>query len=499
MKNFLLIDCESSFTSVALLEDGRIAEFYNEYADSRTLIGNIYKGRVTKIVAGLQSAFVDIGAPRTGFWEISDTLDHRSLLTSSSVLPHNGIIAKEGDFVMVQVTKEGTEMKGPKLSSNISIPGHYSVYLYNIDFVGVSNKIQDAELREKLTKIFSKIVPEGRGFVARTSCDGASEEDIIKEAKQLIKLGDRVQKRWEETDDVSLIHSEGNILYRAIRDMLSDKIEAIYCNNKTVTSDVRGMIDLYCPFFNGEVNYFDEPDDIYEYFGVASELAHINDRKVKLKNGGSLVIEKTEALTTIDVNTGSFAGCENHEETVFENNLEAVPEIARQIRVRNIGGIIVIDFVDMLEPLHRAAIVEALRDELYRDRAKTKVLDMSEFGLVQLTRRKNGKDFQTITETECPFCHGLGRIYAPDYLARNLKARLKKLFANSDVKRAAIHVNPHNFNHLFDSGMFEHDVKTAWSDHTIYVIADWSLHVNDYYAVALQDWETVPDGTIKLT
>lgn len=499
MKNILLIDCESEFTSVALIEGGRLAELHIEYADRGTLTGNIYKGRVTKVVAGLQSAFVDIGAPRTGFWEIGNAPCHNSLLNGEAVLPGGGIKAKEGDYVMVQVTKEGTEFKGPKLTSNISIPGHYAVYLYNVDFIGVSNKITDPALREKLTAFFTRLAPKGRGFIARTSCVGASEKDIRREAAMLISLGDRVQERWEEKDSVSLIHSEGNILYRSVREMLNENISAVYCNDKTVASDIKGMVDLNCPFFNGEVNYFDEPDDIYEYFGVAGEVACINDRKVKLPGGGSLVIEKTEALTTIDVNTGSYAGSENHEETVFENNLEAVPEIARQIRVRNIGGLIVIDFVDMVEPEHRAAIVDALRGELYRDRAKTKVLDMSEFGLVQMTRRKNGRDFQSVSETECPFCRGLGRIYAPDYLARNLKAKLKKLFAGREVKRAALHVNPHNFNHLQSSELFARDVKTLWYDRAIYVIADWSLHINDYYAVALEDWETVPEGTIKLT
>ena len=499
MKKILLIDCESYFTSVALLECGRIAEFYSEYADSRTLSGNIYKGKVTKIVSGLDSAFVDIGTDRPCFWEISDINDSRTRLMSSAALPRGQIIAKEGDYVMVQVTKEGTDVKGPKVSSNISIAGHYAVYLYNVEFIGVSNKITDSSARDRLTGLFTKLAPEGRGFIARTCSAEASDEEIAREAGILIGLGERLQKHWEDASDIMLVHSEGNILYRMVRDMLSSDIESIYCNDRTVANDIKGIVDIYFPFFGGEVHYFDEPDDIYQYFGVGDEIQHINDRKVKLDGGGSLVIEKTEALTAIDVNTGSFSGSDNHEETVFLNNLESVKEIARQIRVRNVGGIIVIDFVDMIDLSHREAIVDALRRELVNDRCKTKILDMSEFGLVQITRQKNGKDFQTISETECPFCRGLGQIYAPDYIARNIKTELKKLFANKSVNRAAIHVNPHNFNHLFDSGLFEKDCKVVWHDRPVYAIADWSLHVNDYYVVALQDWETVPEGSIKLT
>ena len=261
INNIILVDSENTYTTVCLIENGRLSELYSESAEERQTSGNIYKGRVTDVVDGLQSAFVDIGLNRTGFWYIDETLDHKSVLGEQNALPHK-ILAKKGDYVMVQAIKEGTDLKGPKLSSNISIPGHYVVYLYNLDFVGVSNKITNIPLRDKLIELLKSLAPEGGGFIARTNCLTATEDEIRQEAEFLIKAGARIQKRWEETDGVALIHNEGNILYRTIRDMLSDRTERIVCNNEQMANDIRGMVEVFCPYFKGSVDFYDEEEDI---------------------------------------------------------------------------------------------------------------------------------------------------------------------------------------------------------------------------------------------
>lgn len=480
MKNIILVDSENSYTTVCLIENGRLSELYSESAGERQTSGNIYKGRVTDVVDGLQSAFVDIGLNRTGFWYIDETLDHKSVLGEQNALPHK-IMAKEGDYVMVQAIKEGTDLKGPKLSSNISIPGHYVVYLYNLDFVGVSNKITNIALRDKLISLLKSLAPEGGGFIARTNCLTATEDEIRQEAEFLIKAGARIQKRWEETDGVALIHNEGNILYRTIRDMLSDRTESIVCNNEQMAKDIRGMVEVFCPYFKGTVDYYDEEEDIYDHYGIGEDMAMIYSPRVDLPSGGFLMIEKTEALTAIDVNTGKFIGTDNREDTVYQTNLEAVKEIARQFRLRNIGGIIVVDFIDMLDPEHKESVVEAMKNELFFDRVKTRVLDMSGLGLVEITRKKVGKELGSVSQDKCPYCGGTGVLMIDAYVTRAIKYNLKRLFMNHNVSIALIYAHPELARHLVERKVFSKECSSGiWSQKRIYVVPDESMDFGAY-------------------
>ncbi len=493
-KNIILVDSEASYTTVGLMENGKLSELYSESVDERQTSGNIYKGKVTNVVDGLRSAFVDIGGPRTGFWYIDEALDHKSDINEN--LPKK-IIAKEGEYVMVQAVKEGTDLKGPKLSSNISIPGHYVVYLYNLDFIGVSGKITSDALRARLTGLLSSLAPEGRGFIARTSCLTATDDEIMQEAKFLIKAGERIQKRWENTDHVALIHNEGNILYRTIRDMLSDKIDGIVCNNKSMTEDLRQMIDTFCPLFTGTVEFYDREEDIYDYYDIGSDIAEIYSPRVELRSGGFLIIEKTEALTAIDVNTGKFLGTDNREDTVFRTNLEAVKEIARQLRLRNIGGIIVVDFIDMLDEDHKVQVVEAMKNELFFDRVKTRVLDMSGLGLVEITRKKMGKELGSVSHNKCPYCGGTGALLLDAYVSRNIKYRLKVLFMNHNVSIALIFAHPVLARHLIDDNTFSKECSGIWSHKRIYVVPDESLEFGRYNVVS--GMGGVPSGGELLT
>ncbi|MBR6788751.1 MAG: Rne/Rng family ribonuclease [Clostridia bacterium] len=478
IKNIILVDNETSYTTVGLIEDGRLCELYSESVSQRQITGNIYKGRVVNVVDGLQSAFVDIAESRTGFWHINESMASKSDLTDDD-LPSD-IMAKEGDYVMVQAIKEGTDLKGPKLTSNISIAGHYVVYLYNLDFIGVSGKITNEPLRNRLTDLLKSIAPKGRGFIARTSCLNATDEDIIQEANFLIKAGERIQQRWENADGVSLIHNEGNILYRTIRDMLSDKIDLVVCNNSHMTEDLRQMIDMFCPMFKGDVAYYDREEDIYDYFGIGDDITAIHNPRVELSSGGFLMIEKTEALTAIDVNTGKFLGKDSREETVYKTNLEAVKEIARQLRLRNIGGIIVVDFIDMLDEEHKANVVETLKTELFLDRVKTRVLDMSGLGLVEITRKKVGRELGSVSQNTCPYCGGTGYLLLDAYVSRAIKYRLKNLFVNHDVSIALIFAHPTLASHLIDDNTFSKECSGIWSQKRIYVVPDESLDFGSY-------------------
>ena len=496
MKNIILVDSEASYTTVGLIENGRLSELYSESVEERQTSGNIYKGRVTNVVDGLQSAFVDIGLSRTGFWFIDETLDHKAVLGAGNALPHK-ILAHEGDYVMVQAIKEATELKGPKLSSNISIPGHYVIYLYNLEFVGVSNKITSVPLRERLTELLKTLAPEGRGFIARTNCLTASDDEIIQEAQFLIKAGERIQRKWEESEGVELIHNEGNILYRTIRDMLSDKIEGIVCNNKKMSEDIRQMVDMFCPYFKGTVDFYDDEEDIYDHFDIGQDISTIYGPRVELPSGGFLIIEKTEALTAIDVNTGKFLGTGGREDTVYRTNLEAVKEIARQLRLRNIGGIIVVDFIDMMDEEHKVSVVEALKNELFFDRVKTRVLDMSGLGLVEITRKKVGKELGSVSQGKCPYCGGTGTILADAYVSRGIKYRLKHLFMNRNVFIALIYAHPELARHIVEQGVFAEECSDIWSHKRLYVVSDPNMVFGGFKVVS--GMGGVPGDSILLT
>lgn len=474
MKSQILIDVETYLTSVSLIEDGRINEFYVEYNDSGRLTGNIYKGRVENVLKGLQSAFVNVGLERNGFLYVGETLDHRSVLDSAGVMP-TVLHAKAGDYVMVQVTKEETPLKGARLTMHVSLPGRYVVYLPTVDFVGVSNKITDPEVRDRLTKLLTRLKPKNGGLIARTVCLDAKKSEIVAEVKQIAAMYEGIEEAYEAADGPALIHSEGNLVVRTVRDMLSADVDAIICNDRAMAESVVERLKKSHPQFAGRVKLYEGDYDMDDVFGITDSVDKLLDKRVELPNGGFIVIETGEALTAIDVNTGKFHGNVDHEDTVFKTNMEAAREIARQLRLRNVGGIIVVDFIDMADATHKEQVVEALKREMLFDRTKTRVLPMSDLGLVEMTRKKIGNDLGKTLLTECPACRGNAYTPSSDYLARKIKSRLKRAFTENDLAGALVTVHSSHFEHMFSSGFFTHDCETIWADKRIYMAPSDSL------------------------
>ena len=484
MKSQILIDVDSYMSSVSLLEDGRLKEYYVEYKDSNRLTGNIYKGRVVNVLQGLETAFVDFGMERNGFLAVNEALVHRSVLSDSGKMPSK-LDMKAGDFVMVQVTKEETGLKGARLTANISIPGRYVVYLPRLDFVGVSNKITDESERKRLMALLEKLKPAGGGFIARTASREAKKQDIADEARRLQKEFDGVCSAYASAEGVGLMRSEGGLIVRAVRDMISSSVESVVCNDRRVFLEVREALGKVNPRFNEKVKYFESDYDMSEVFGVLGEVDKLLEHKVSLPGGGTLVIDHAEALTAIDVNTGRFLGDDNsRENTVFRTNLEAAVEIARQLRLRNIGGIIIIDFIDMGEEKHRDAVVEALRKEMSFDRTKTRVLEMSELGLVEVTRKKTGHEIGDILLTSCPYCGGSAHTHSGDYIAKKIKARLMRMFADGDYSGASVTLSPTVLEHIGSSGFFSRILSEQWSDKRVYLVPDEKLSPSEFRIMA---------------
>lgn len=485
MKSQILIDVDSCTSSVSLLEDGRLKEYYVEYKDTNRLTGNIYKGKVVNVLQGLQTAFVDIGLERNGFLAVGEALDHKSVLCGSGKLPDK-LDVKAGDFIMVQVTKEETGMKGVRLSSHISLPGRNVVYLPMLDFIGVSNKITDDDERLRLTRLLEKVKPSDGGFIARTVCAEVKKQDILDEAKHLKRMFSEMRAAYDAAgDNVAMVHSEGGLIVRAVRDMVSSSVESVVCNDLETCERLRDVLGNINPRFLDKIKYFESDYDMSEVYGVLKEVDKLLEHKVALPGGGTLVIDHTEALTAIDVNTGRFIGRDNsHENTVFRTNIEAATEIAAQLRLRNIGGIVIIDFIDMQEQAHKDAVVETLRREMMFDRAKTRVLGMSELGLVEVTRKKTGHEIGDMLLTNCPYCNGSAHTHSGDYLAKKLKARLMRLFAEGEYTGASVTLNPAILERIGSRGFFSRILTEGWSDKRIYLIPDEKLPPAEFRIMA---------------
>ncbi len=465
----ILIDVEKYMTTVSLVESGKLKEFYVSSRDSAYITGDIYKGQVVNVLSGLQSAFINFGNPKNGFLSVGETIGHKSVLDDAGVMP-KALDVKPGDFVMVQATKEEIGTKGARLSTTISIPGRYLIFLPNLDFVGVSNKITDPEIREKFIKRLTKFKPSDGGFIARTACLEAKASEIDDEAKRLKKRWEKIKADYEETKDIAKVYSDGDLIFRSVRDMLSSNIDAVIVNDEEVANNLKEWFKEQNIPFDDRVRLYQGADDMYDAFNILEEVDKLLDRKVKLPSGVSLVFDYTEALTVIDVNTSRFQRGANHEETVFQANLEAAREIARQIRLRNIGGIIVIDFIDMSSDEHKDLLVEELKKELIFDRTKTRVIGMSSIGLVEITRKKVGKELSTVLLEECPYCKGGAHAHSAQYVARKIKAKLKRLFSDDKMKTAIITLGAGLVDVMFKHAFFSRECENEWKDKRIYLV-----------------------------
>ena len=478
-KGQILIDIEKTMSSVSLIEDGVLNEYYVEYKENNLITGNIYKGRVVNVLQGLQTAFVDIGLSKNAFLYVGETLDNKGNIRKSGVIPSE-LNIKEGDFIMVQVTKEETELKGARLTMNLSLPGRYVVYLPTLDFIGVSNKITDEGTRSKLIKMLEKCRGGKDGFIARTVCADAKKSQIIEEAEQMRVQYAEIKAAFDAQEGVAPVYSEGNLLFRTVRDMLSHDIDAVICNDFDIVEKLRRYFKKKKSVLCDKISYYESDYDMMDVFSISNELDKLLERKASLPSGGTLVIDKTEALTAIDVNTGKFRGQSDHEETVFLTNMEAAREIARQLRLRNIGGIIVVDFIDMALEEHKAAVVEELKRAVASDRIKTRVLEMSGLGLVEITRKKVGNELSEFLLDKCAYCGGNAYTHSSVYLARKLKAAIKKLFAENDFSSAIVTLNSAYVEHMFASKFFSDECENIWRDKRIYLIPNDSIHASQF-------------------
>ena len=458
VKNEIVINVGSHESRIAVLEDGKLAEILVECAENERMVGDIYKGTVSAVLPGMQAAFVDIGLEKSAFLHASDMpgspgsmvglndealeeIDARTHVNGKSVIPIEELIRK-GQEVLVQVKKEPIGTKGPRVTAVPSLPGRFMVLVPNGEKVGVSRKITNVSEKRRLKDLGRNIRPEGYGIIVRTEASGKGDREMMRDLKQLMNAWSRIQKLYQSAEARSILHKEMGMTSSLIRDLFTDDVDRLVVDAKQEYKKIQAYLKLTSPHLRERVEYHRDSAPVFDAFGVESEIEKCSDRKVWLKGGGYLVLDHTEALFAIDVNSGRFVGRSNQEDNVLKINIEAAREIARQLRLRDIGGIIVIDFIDMAVVQNRRKVENEFRQAVRRDRSKPRFSEISEFGLMEMTRQRVRPSLMFTFSETCPDCHGSGRVPSRESTLARIERWLKRSRAASVERRLTVHVNP---------------------------------------------------------
>jgi ribonuclease G len=409
----ILLNVTARETRAAVVENGVLQEVFIERSNRLGLLGNIYKGRVSRVLPGMQAAFIDVGLERTAFLHVSDIAVRVPPVAEGFEAPRTENIRElvnEGDEILVQVLKDPLGTKGARLTTFISIPSRYVVYMPKGHGIGVSARIEDEVERKRLRDALSLFVPpdEPGGYILRTAADGASADALRADMLFLRRLWDVIREKGLQTPPGQLVHEDLPLSVRIIRDLLNEGIDRVSVDSPATHERMCEFARIFMPESAEKVELYANGRPIFYLHGIDEEILKALDRKVQLKSGGSLIIDQTEAMTTIDVNTGAYVGHRNLEETIFRTNLEAALAIARQLRLRNLGGIIIIDFIDMQEEEHRGQVIQALEKYLDADHAKTHISSVSPLGLVEMTRKRTRESLEHLLCRSCPTCEGRG-------------------------------------------------------------------------------------------
>ena len=439
--NRIIISVNSFQKKAAIIEDGRVVEVLTEREDESNIIKNIYKGRVANVLPGMESAFVDIGLEKNSFLFVDDLREFEEKYLNGIVNSGKPIedLLTVGDKVVVQVLNVPRGTKGARVTTNFTIPGKYLVLMPNSDHIAISKKIKDEDERARLQEIFEEIKPAKMGVIIRTAAQGKSVYHFEKEISYLVKKWEDIEKKIAKAKIGEVLYNDNSIVTTILRDILSNDIDELVVDNEEVYWEIIDYINAFSENnFRTKVKLFDENRDIFDEYNVNKEIQKALDKNVWLDCGGYLVIEKTEALVSIDVNTGKNTGSFNLEKTVLNTNLDAAREIPKQLRLRNLSGIIIIDFIDMKLQEDKDLVLQQLDAELKKDRTKNNIVHFTDLGLVEMTRKRVGRNLSYFYEEECPMCHGKGKIKSVDSIIEDVIKDFKKAAEEKDIKKIKI-------------------------------------------------------------
>lgn len=485
MSKEIIVNVDTRETRVALVEAGKLVELHIE-RDER-VVGSIYKCKVSNVLPGMDAAFVEIGLERNAFLYVADVLpetdDELPTRRDSRHHLHIKDVLKIGQEVLVQVIKGPRGTKGARVSTRVSLPGRYLVLMPDSDNSGISRKIDDGNERDRLKKIAENIRPSGFGVIVRTEAEGKSEVELRQDLEFLLRMWNQIQEKARRTPAPGLVHQDLSLIYKTIRDVFGSDVTKMIIDSPVDYEKASELVELLSPKMKSKIQLYDETEPIFEKYAIEAEIERLLRRKVWLKSGGHLTIDETEALTTIDVNTGKFIGSTSLSDTILKTNLESASEIARQLRLRDIGGIIIIDFIDMANPKDRQHVVSALDKSLKKDRTRTKISHISPLGLVEMTRKRTGETISEVITEACPYCQGRGRVESPETVSTKVERELRKLKAEVDEEAFFITVHSEVALHLVGPmgetiNEIERRLKCA-----LYVRANPEFHMEKYEIV----------------
>lgn len=439
MNKEIIADINDHQTRVATLEDGELIELFIERRGKERIVGNIYMGRVQNVLPGMQAAFVDIGLERNAFLYAGDILvdvndmefpDRQGGQPSLKVDIRD--VVKRGQEVMVQILKEPVGTKGARVTTHITLPGRTLVLMPTVDYIGVSKRIENEIERARLRDALEKLRPEKMGVIVRTAAIGCSEEKFEQDLLFLLKLWERIEQQAKTSIAPKSLHNEEPLVFRTIRDLFSDDVTRLVINDQAACEKLKVVVDILAPNRKNCVELFQKNEDIFDYYGLTAKIERLLQRKIWLKSGGYLVVDQTEALTVVDVNTGKFVGEDDLQKTILQTNLEAAKEIARQLRLRDIGGIIIIDFIDMSETEDREQLIRSLQDALKHDPTKSNVVGMTGLGLIEMTRKKVRKSLSATMEMSCSHCRGTGLVLNDESVSLNIRKKMLEQIQHYD-------------------------------------------------------------------
>jgi ribonuclease G len=468
MKQEIFINSSPQESRIAIIEDSLLAEFLIERKEEMGIAGNIYKGKVSRVLPGMQAAFVDIGMEKAAFLHASDfssVPEDVQLIVSPGedveveappkrVPRHRLPLEKQlsrDEAILVQVAKDPLGTKGARVTSHISLPGRYMVFMPGTKHIGISRRIESEEERKRLKEIAESVLTEHGGFILRTASEGRSKREIQRDLRFLTILWRRLQKKAEKVAAPSLIHQDLDLIARTLRDFFTADTEQVVIDSAKDHRRILDFVRQFMPRLKTKIVLYSGAEPLFDRHGIEEKIAKALDRRVWLRSGGYIIIERTEALTAIDVNTGRFVGKRNQEETIVRTNLEAAQEVVRQLRLRNVGGIIIIDFIDMEKESNRKKVYDALRDALKKDKARSNILKISELGLVEMTRQRTRESLENQLLSPCPHCDGRGRIKSSVTVAYDLLRAIKKQQTNlENGKNIVVRLHPDVANFLYD-------------------------------------------------
>ncbi|WP_108649185.1 ribonuclease G [Dongshaea marina] len=442
----LLINATPYETRVALVERGILQEVHIEREARRGLVGNIYRGKISRVLPGMQAAFVDIGMEKAAFLHASDIVPHTECVASKEQEKFQaGNIAelvRQGQDMLVQVVKDPLGSKGARLTTDITLPSRYLVLMPGSAHVGVSQRVESEDERERLKTIAAKHVDEQGGFIVRTAAEGAGEVELEQDARFLKRLWSKISERRKRARPCDMLYEDLRLAFRVVRDFGGVELDKIRIDSRDLFEELQSFVGEFVPELSDKLEYYPGESPIFDLYDVENEIQRALERKVELKSGGYLIIDQTEAMTTVDINTGAFVGHRNLEETIFNTNIEATQAIARQLRLRNLGGIIIVDFIDMQNEDHKRRVLASLEHALTRDRAKSSISDFSALGLVEMTRKRTRESLEHVLCAECSSCHGRGTLKTVETICYEILREIIRVNRAYDADQFVVYASP---------------------------------------------------------